>query len=906
PPPATFQNTFLLLLPVLFLGILFSFGHFFITAEASTIGTITKPTNNLGLVGYWTFDGPDIDWDANTVADRSGTGNTGSLINMSTTTSPAEGKIGQALGFDGNDDYVSISDDASQRPQNTISLSTWVRFESLTSTVVGIAPEGLQYIIFKRNNNSSCFEGYVLSKSTGNNLLFEITKEGTGCTGAISSDAVSSTAVTTGRWYHVVGTFDGQTMKIYIDGVLEDTQEHAYDLTLSTQALRFGSTQQSYDGFLSGDLDETRIYNRALSASEISALYTSGQATLARTPVLVADGLVGHWTFDGPDVNWSANTVTDKSGTGNTGTLLNMSTTTSPVEGRIGQALEFDGVDDYASVPNSTSLNMSTTNAFTISLWVKMLEFPGSFKPLYYKNDAPGLWIDGTGGILLRPGGDVSQFIKYSSGVNKINTWYHLTATYDGTTEIIYVNGSLSGQQTAVGTAGSNSDILRIGGNVGGYFSKIMDDVRIYNRALSREEIQTIYNGTKPATFNQSNPFVADPGETLIGYWTFDGPKVNWANYTMSDSSKFGSTATIYGFSTTSSPLEGKTGQAFSFDGIDDYFTATLSESADSGTVSLWVRPESYTNNTNIWSYGNNSSSDNRMNYYVTKYGTIDFVRTASVNGEDSPVNIGFSRSLLPAGEWHNITATWNSSLNSIYLDGELQATSSGVTSAISSSQDAFVGTGDLAEYDSFRFDTVSSNWLKQASPYYLNGAVRMDAAANIYFLVPSTQQTQDWDLYFMFRSPTKDTAEGMEVRVWLDGLTGTYAVFDRAESANQYRVTWNSSVRTQETLSMTANVWYRGRVTKRGANVAFFVNDNQIGTTQSVGSDYNTTRIAFYNTPVSGGTVEYDDIRWVLVDGSGNILPSSTYFNGAIDEVRMYNTALTAEQVLQLYNFGR
>src|SRR3989338_3257228 len=86
-------------------------------------------------------------------------------------------------------------------------------------------------------------------------------------------------------------------------------------------------------------------------------------------------GLVGYWTFNGANTDWSKNFTYDLSGSYATGTITNMSTTTSPVGGINGQALKFDGVDDYVSIPDSSSLDMGS-NDFSISFWVKMFSLP--------------------------------------------------------------------------------------------------------------------------------------------------------------------------------------------------------------------------------------------------------------------------------------------------------------------------------------------------------------------------------------------------------------------------------------------------------------------------------------------------------------------------------------------------
>src|SRR3990167_1594971 len=92
-------------------------------------------------------------------------------------------------------------------------------------------------------------------------------------------------------------------------------------------------------------------------------LPTTAQASLP-------SGLVGYWTFNGKDTNWGTNKTNDLSGQGNTGTLTNMSTSTSPVVGKLGQGLKFVGANTtYVSVANNTPLNLTTQ--VSISAWIK-------------------------------------------------------------------------------------------------------------------------------------------------------------------------------------------------------------------------------------------------------------------------------------------------------------------------------------------------------------------------------------------------------------------------------------------------------------------------------------------------------------------------------------------------------
>ena len=99
-----------------------------------------------------------------------------------------------------------------------------------------------------------------------------------------------------------------------------------------------------------GTIDEVRIYNRALSATEVAKLYGSGAVkTNASSANLdngssLERGLVGHWTFDGADVT---TVVADRSGQGNNGYFIGGATLSAKVIGKLGQALRFDGADDY-------------------------------------------------------------------------------------------------------------------------------------------------------------------------------------------------------------------------------------------------------------------------------------------------------------------------------------------------------------------------------------------------------------------------------------------------------------------------------------------------------------------------------------------------------------------------------
>src|SRR3990167_10648625 len=118
------------------------------------------------------------------------------------------------------------------------------------------------------------------------------------------------------------------------------------------------------------------MFSKLIKLSILFVLLLAGYNTSDATfkisrPSTLNSGLVGHWTFDGADTNWTTNTVVDRSGNGNTGAMVNMSTTTSPAKGRIGQALKFKNTNEYISVADPAS-GILDPSYITISAWIKL------------------------------------------------------------------------------------------------------------------------------------------------------------------------------------------------------------------------------------------------------------------------------------------------------------------------------------------------------------------------------------------------------------------------------------------------------------------------------------------------------------------------------------------------------
>ncbi len=363
-------------------------------------------------------------------------------------------------------------------------------------------------------------------------------------------------------------------------------------------------------------------------------------------------GLVGYWSMDSGDINGS--TIYDKSGNRNNGTIF--STTSTP--GKIKQAQDFNGSpSSQITVAQSPSIN--TFAAVTISVWMKTRTPAAS--QIFVRKASGGvtdlIQLDNYGSNFRWLAAANSSGVKTvtSASTVKANTWYHVVGVYDGTNVILYINGKQDG--TPVGLTGTISTAtdsslyfssLLGGGN--SWYTGLLDDIRIYNRALSAAEVATIYNDIP-----HINPIPApNKGSNLVGYWTMDSGDYNGT--TMYDKSGNGNNAT----STGTSNAVGKIKQARSFNGSSDYMSAANISIPGSITVGAWV----YTNN-------------NAGNMFIVQKEPVNTQWELFYEGGklkwrgDSQNDYPGTTCTAPSnGAWHNVMATESGTQVAIYIDG--------------------------------------------------------------------------------------------------------------------------------------------------------------------------------------------------------------------------------------------
>src|SRR5262249_37579851 len=153
-----------------------------------------------------------------------------------------------------------------------------------------------------------------------------------------------------GKWKHIVGTHDGSTFKVYIDGQLVETNANAFSLTTPSGNLSLGASLQGGADYLNGRLCDVRLYNRAIAADEVAELY----------------GLIGQWKL----AETSGTAATDSTGVGNNGTYTNGPTLAQagPYPGGGQCAAQFDGTNDHVVLGD---MNQDLSGGFTVAAWAR-------------------------------------------------------------------------------------------------------------------------------------------------------------------------------------------------------------------------------------------------------------------------------------------------------------------------------------------------------------------------------------------------------------------------------------------------------------------------------------------------------------------------------------------------------
>jgi len=611
---------------------------------SAQMGTNVKNSDAFsnGLVGYWKMDEA-----ATPAIDTSGNGNSGTWINAPTL---ASGKFGNGLTFNGSSNYLDINGVTNFAYQNgdKWGISLWFKTttsytginggKKLFSKATGGATPGYSIAIGQLNSQGYDNKiGFVIDQSPGNNYV-------------LSSNSLP--VANDGLWHHIFVSFDATTntnvgAEIFFDGndygYLSSTIAKSGWASSTSITAKIGSGNSAE--YFTGTIDETRIYNRALSPKEVRDLYNW------------APGPVGYWKMD-ENTGVSAY---DSSSNGLTGTL-----TSSPswTNGKYSSAVTFNGSTQYiGTVANPTVLQTTTG---TICAWVNpstITSYHGIFS--YQKDYGAGVYGYAFGlrsnGFAFLIGDNTGYYEQFGISTVSTNAWTYGCLAYSPSNIKVYKNGLEIGNYTPTKTAqfysGNNARIGHLDNDHNYGINGSIDDVRIYNYMRSSKQIVEDMNASHPAG--------GSPVGSQYLFYRFDE---GYGTTTSKDSSPNGLDATL---SNTSWSNEGKFGKALSFNGTSAKTTNASFSTPNSITATAWIKHNISTGYK--WILG----KDTALTIGIgpsTFYGYIHDGTTGGSDGNGwnncSPTSVSIS-----PNEWHYVALSYNNREQKIYLDGKLLKT---------------------------------------------------------------------------------------------------------------------------------------------------------------------------------------------------------------------------------------
>lgn len=583
------------------------------------------------------------------------------------------GKNSSALSFDGTDDYVDISSALPVHSLTSYSISLWVKG----------APGQLDKRLFSQGSSTNSYPMLTIgtdSAGASGKLDIYIRNESNV---VFLNHFQSQSTVFDNTWHHIEWTDTAGSVKIFVDGVLDNSSSYTpLASVLPCDRAALGAvTRSALSHFFAGFVDDVRIYNYARTAEEVSVDYNNGQAAhLGQGNQYLNHGLVGYWDME----EGSGQTVYDKSGNGNDGVLGDTTAAESndPVfgpghnaTGENGSGMVYDGYDDYANAGTGSSLNV--TGAITMSAWVKPAVSDGS---IIRKVDANlGYMMHLMSDQRVQIG--INEFnspLTTANNVITLNSWNHIVAAVDGSgAAVIYVNGLsvATGSLQALNTTATNP--LLIGGdswNSGNYFNGSIDEVRVYNRAISADEVRYLYNQKKPVlqyNFDKGSGTVAHD-ESFNDYdATISSSGVGWT--------------------------VGKYGTALSFDGTYNGTTAYPNLKADEITISFFMKDlgtsTAWTAYVNLYTDENNRISI-ETNEDATR--VIPVVRIGGVgyDAPDVPRPVGFN--------FYSVVFSKSGNFRKTYVNGVLADTFTDYPGGLTTDA-LYLGYSTVSIIDNFR-----------------------------------------------------------------------------------------------------------------------------------------------------------------------------------------------------------
>ncbi len=403
-----------------------------------------------------------------------------------------QGAVGQGFLLDGANDFIRIPDSISLHLTNELTVEMW--FKRADAASYGA--------LIDKRNWTTCNFGIIMSGLWGFQLYYNDPSNGG------QFEISFSSLPSPGVFHHVAGTYrqidsSHVELKTYLDGQLVRTDTLPGNLanTFNGDALSLGVDRDGHGGsFFRGVIDEVAIYNYALSPSQILSNYSSVTVLPPPPTPPAATNSVGSLV-----AVWHGESNAMDSAGNNHGTLMGGVGFT---QGAVGQGFLLDGANDFIRIPDSISLHL--TNELTVEMWFKRAD-AASYGALIDKRNWTtcnfGIIMSGLWGFQLyyNDPSNGGQFEISFSSLPSPGVFHHVAGTYrqidSSHVELkTYLDGQLVRTDTLPGNLANtfNGDALSLGvdrdGHGGSFFRGVIDEVAIYNYALSPSQILSNYS----------------------------------------------------------------------------------------------------------------------------------------------------------------------------------------------------------------------------------------------------------------------------------------------------------------------------------------------------------------------------------------------------------------------------
>lgn len=556
--------------------------------------------------------------------------------------------------FDGSSDYGTIPHSTDLNISTSFTVEAWVNRDDNGEGYIAVKQGGSGAYGYYMQFHNNTAQGYSLAAYNTSNSRY-------------TAHATIAKSGTAGEWQHVVGTCDGSNVKIYVDGDLKGTTAFSGTPAANTVETVIGAYASPYSGKWDGKIAQVRVYQTALSSSQIKTNYDATKG-FYQYPNLVFD------------LDLSTSTPSDVTVVGAT------------YDEALGNMFTFDGVNDELRLTKDYTLNDRT-----IEFWIRPYDLAtqwwvfDALPDRGYGSDSYGAWsiyMNASSIVFVGDYYDGNSYGGYygSHGISNFE-WVHVAFSCGGNSYAGYVNGELiseissSSYDKSQSVRAVNINDVRFMSHrenrTGDYYAEgAMGSIRIYDSILTQDQIRQNYNATKHDYSNNKLHF------------TNAGSRANWLS---EGSWNFDASANEY-FTHTAGAFQGKTGY-------------------NPFAISAWVKPDEVTSSWRVivGSRGYSDGSNNGWQLYANQ----DDIKFWGNNG--TGYELVTLNSVLSAGTWVHVLIQRTNDAWEGYINGSL--------STNSSSNSTKHLTDDLGNVNSVDSDLIiGRNW--QTNAYQWDGTI--------------------------------------------------------------------------------------------------------------------------------------------------------------------------------------